>query len=388
MNNREALNTDQKVFLTLLRAGLFSFHGEGLKVNESLFCAVEWKRVYRLAQEQSVQGIVLQGLEKLRAKNLELRVPQTLLLQWIGEVQMIEQRNKAMNLFIAELFERLRKNGIFALLMKGQGVAQCYDKPLWRVSGDVDLLLSEDNYRKAAQVLSHVASSIDEENMYNKHIAMTINGWSVELHGTLRSGLWQNLDCELDNVQNVVFYESKVRTWMNGATQVFLPNADEDVVFVFAHILQHFYKEGIGLRQICDWCRLLWTYKDSLNHKLLESRIRKMGLITEWKTFAALSVDYLGMPVEAMPFYSEDKKWKRKAVRVLEFVLETGNFGHNRDYSYYKKYPYIVYKAISFWKHLKDGAFFFSIYPLDSIKVTWRRMAVGVSVVLQGKKHE
>ena len=110
--------------------------------------------------------------------------------------------------------------------------------------------------------------------------------------------------------------------------------------------------------------------------------------MTEWKAFAALAVDYLGMPVEAMPFYSDDKKWKRKAVRVMEFVLETGNFGHNRDYSYRNKYPYIIYKAISFWKHLKDGAFFFSIFPLDSIKVTWRRMVVGVSVVLQGKKHE
>ena len=72
----------------------------------------------------------------------------------------------------------------------------------------------------------------------------------------------------------------------------------------------------------------------------------------------------------------------------MGFILETGNFGYNRDYSYQKKYPYIIYKAISFWKHLKDGAFFFSIFPLDSIKVTWRRMLVGVSVVLQGKKHK
>ena len=104
-------------------------------------------------------------------------------------------------------------------------------------------------------------------------------------------------------------------------------------------------------------------------------------------------MDYLGMPVEAMPFLNssnvqEIKKFKRKAARVMEFVLETGNFGHNRDYSYQKRYPYVVFKAISLWKHLKDGAFFFSIFPLDSIKVTWRRMVVGVSVVLQGKRHE
>ncbi len=50
-----------------------------------------------------------------------------------------------------------------------------------------------------------------------------------------------------------------------------------------------------------------------------------MGLMSEWKAFAALLVDYLGMPVEALPVYDPDRKWSRKASRILSFVLETGN---------------------------------------------------------------
>ena len=61
-------------------------------------------------------------------------------------------------------------------------------------------------------------------------------------------------------------------------------------------------EEGVGLRQVCDWCRLLWTYKDSLNYGLLEQRIKRAGLMSEWKAFGAYAVDYLGMPVEAIPF--------------------------------------------------------------------------------------
>ena len=38
-----------------------------------------------------------------------------------------------------------------------------------------------------------------------------------------------------------------------------------------------------------------------------------MGLMSEWLAFAALGVDHLGMPVEAMPMYSGEKRWKRKA---------------------------------------------------------------------------
>lgn len=85
-------------------------------VHNSLFKGVNWEKVYRLAQEQSVQGLVLQGIGWFKnhnlSANLDLNIPKVLLLQWIGEVQMIEQRNKDMNAFIAELIEKLRKEDI------------------------------------------------------------------------------------------------------------------------------------------------------------------------------------------------------------------------------------------------------------------------------------
>ncbi len=373
------LDNNQQMFLALVKAGLWE-----QDVRLSQFLEIDFNELYRLSEEQSVVGLVAAGIEHVK----DVKVPQDVALSFVGTALQLEQQNKVMNAYLAKIITKMREESIFSLLVKGQGIAQCYERPLWRASGDIDLFLTEDNYKKADDLFTPLASYIEEEDNYILHKAFTIKQWVVELHGTLRNGLWRQLNHTVDETQTEVFEKEYVRSWLNGDTKIYLPRADEDAIFVFSHILGHFFQEGIGLRQICDWCRLLWTFKDSLNRKLLESRIKSMGVMTEWKGFAALAVDYLGMPVEAMPFYSDDKKWKRKAARVMEFVLETGNFGHNRDYSYRKKYPYIIYKAISFWKHLKDGAFFFSIFPLDSIKVTWRRMVVGVSVVLQGKKHE
>ena len=384
-------NVNQQVFFALLRAGLWAdipVHGEGVMVNASFFEGVDWGEVYRMAEEQSVVGLVSAGLDWFKVHDSRFKVPQTVVLQFVDQTLQIEQRNKAMNAFVAELIEKLRKEDVYALLVKGQGIAQCYERPLWRVCGDVDLFLSEENYRKASKILAEVAFSVDEENEYNRHIAMTIDGWVVELHGTLHSRLSRRVDNVVDEVQETVFKGGSVRSWQNGGTQVFVPGVNEDVIFVFSHILQHFYKEGIGLRQICDWCRLLWTYRESLNHGLLESRIKKAGVMTERKSFAALAVDYLGMPVEAMPLYSEDSKWSLKARKVMDFILETGNFGHNRDYSYYQKYPYVVFKAISLWRHIKDFGRYFVIFPLDAIKVTLRRICVGMAVAIKGKRHE
>lgn len=137
---------------------------------------------------------------------------------------------------------------------------------------------------------------------------------------------------------------------------------------MFTHFLNHFYKGGIGLRQICDWSRLLWTYRESLDRGLLESRLQKIGLMTEWKAFGAFAVDYLGMPSEAMPLYSVDAKWKRKAQKICSFVLEVGNFGHNRDMSYYNSKPYLVRKTISLGRRCGDLFRHAMIFPLDSLR--------------------
>lgn len=412
-------------FFALVRAGLFPVHGEGFRVNESLFQDVEWEKIYQLAQEQSVLGLVLAGLEQYKNLNANLDVNQKLLLQWIGEVQMIELRNKAMNVYIADLIEEMRSVGIYTLLVKGQGLAQCYNRPNWRSSGDVDLLLSKDNYEKAKAFILPKGVLTEPEEAGKKHLAMQVGQWAVELHGTLRVGLSKRVDRMLDKVQHDIFYGGQVRSVAldvndnlndNGTTksfksvQVFLPAANEDVVYVFAHILQHFYKGGIGLRQVCDWCRLLYTYRDSLNYELLESRIKRAGLMSEWKAFYNLASRYLGMPdfglgltdVEsAMPRQSSNKfgsahgsiaeltvhdsRYDKKADKICEFILEVGNFGHNRDNSYFQKHSYFIQKCISAWRRVKDLCRHATIFPVNSVRFFFGIMHNGIVSAVRGE---
>lgn len=367
-------------FLELVKVGLWGNRNLDIRIDNP----TDWDSIYQLAQEQSVQGLVLQGIESFRIQDSGFKIPQMLLLQWIGEVQMIEQQNNEMNAFITDFIEKLRKEGIYTILVKGQGVAQCYEKPLWRCSGDVDLFLSESNYERAKLLLQPMASHVDDEGISAKHLGMTIDGFAVELHGTLHGGLSSKVDGELDKVKNDTFDKGNVRSWKNNGVQVFLLGAENDVFYVFTHFLQHFYKEGLGLRQICDWCRLLWTYKDSLDKELLELRIKRAGLMTEWRVFAAMAVEYLGMPVDAMPFYSDSAKWKKKAEKILDFVLEVGNFGHNRD-SNYMKYPYVIRKCFSMGRRIGDSFRHARIFPLDSLRFFPYMMFNGVRSAIRGE---
>jgi len=360
-------------FLLLLRVGLWGNEARLLPYKYSL------KEIYELATEQSVVGIVAAGLEHIS----DLALPKQDLFSFVGDTLQLEQRNTAMNIFIGALVEQLTTAGIYSILVKGQGVAQCYEKPLWRACGDVDLLFDQENYEKAKCYLIPLAESQEQEDRYFKHVAMTISSWEVELHGTLRSGLWNRVEKGLEKIKDILFNEKKVRVWNNNGTKVLLPSVNEDIILIFSHILQHFFSEGIGLRQICDWCRLLWSYKDTIDIQLLECRLHSMGVMTEWKAFAAFVVKYLGMPSNAIPFYSSEKKWRRAADIMLDIIIETGNFGHNRDYSYYKRYPYVIRKVISFGKHSKDRIRLFSVFPLDSTKLWLRMVFTGVKKVFK-----
>ena len=394
----ERLNNNEKALLTLVRAGLWKEEAQ-LKP----YSSIDYASLMQLAEEQSVVGLATAGFEQVK----DSQIPKEWTLQFIGSTLQIEQRNKEMNAFVADLISRMRRAGIYTLLVKGQGIAQCYEKPSWRACGDVDLFLSDDNYEKAKAFLIPLASAVEKEYEREKHLGMTINGWVVELHGRLYSGLSSRIERELDEVQKDTFYgeavrsmtikgswtsqatKSSARLMVNGSTsessvQVFLLKVENDVFYVFTHILQHFYKEGVGLRQICDWCRLLWTYRDKFDMKLLESRLRKAGLMSEWRAFGAYAVEYLGMPAEAMPFYSDGGRWKRKAKRINKFVLNVGNMGHNRENSY-RKYPYLIRKCFSAFRRMGDLFNHAMIFPLDSFRFSFAIMRNGVKSAIKGE---
>ena len=314
-------------FLVLLQAGLWEYCEEPQSSEFKFQGTVDWEEVYRLAEEQSVVGVVLAGIE-----HSNIKPSQDLLLQWIGEVQIIEQTNKAMNQFIEKLVGKMSEEDIYTLLLKGQGIAQCYERPLWRSSGDVDFFLSKENYEKAKKFLKPSSTDWKPERQYSKEIGYYIDSWLVELHASQRTGLSTRVDAVIDEVQKDIIHGGNVRSWDNNGTTVFLPSPDNDAFLVFTHSIKHFYKEGGQcLRQICDLCRLLWTYRSSIDRGLLESRLRKSGLMSEWKAFASLAVDYLGMPSEAMPLYSKNKKWSKKAKAVIAFFLTGSEWKRYQD---------------------------------------------------------
>ena len=367
-------NDDRKVvsFLDLLRVGLWE-KDELITHHEK----IDYRYIYQLSNEQAVIGLIAAGLD-----SCSVELQDSSRFDILGRTLQIEQCNIAMNQFVADLFKKLQSKKINAILVKGQGIAQCYERPLWRNNGDVDLLLDEDNYIKAVSYLSSFADSEDEEVASRLHYGFKIGPWVVELHGTLRGHLYNAIDCELDAVQNEMVSKKQYKVWNNDGVDILLPSPNNDVIIVFTHTLQHFSQVGVGLRQVCDLCRLLWVYHKEIDSSLLSERFSRMGLMTVWKTFGAMMVNHLGLPKESFPLYDDSARYKKKGDKVLQFILEVGNMGHNRDTSYTKKYPFVISKIISFGRETKDFVRHFTIFPSYSMKVWGNLVKYGIRSVI------
>lgn len=84
----------------------------------------EWYSLYSESIRQAVAGITFEGVKRLPEAQ---RPPQMLLFEWIGLSEQIRQRNIVVDRQTSEIWCQLKKDGLDAAILKGQGIATLYD---------------------------------------------------------------------------------------------------------------------------------------------------------------------------------------------------------------------------------------------------------------------
>lgn len=359
-----------EAFFALVRGGMWETPVSLGPMDES-----DWKTVWKMAQKQTVTGLVGAGMEHLK----ENRPPKSFRNAVIAAVYGIGQRNRQLNDFLEKQASDFAEMGVRPLLIKGQGVAQCYERPMLRSPGDIDYLAMGDDFTKLAAYFLEQSDGRDEQTIGSSHQVLYMGDIEVELHGNINMGLGEKWDRILQDKQDREFSQYHFRAW----GKQWLPSVQFDLIQVFTHILKHFYKGGIGLRQVCDWCRLLYVGYDELDQQVLRSDLEELHLVKEWQVFGCFAVDYLGMPAERIPFYLP--KYHRKSRHVAEFILEVGNFGTQRAGNHSRKDSYLVRKFKTFRVRVKDFVRHARIFPVNSFRYFWGMTRRGIRFVLAGR---
>ncbi len=355
------------LFFTLLRQGLWG-KTEAKPFTE--ISAPEWKKLLRLAQEQTVTGIVADGLEV----NPEIKAPGDVAMKFVAAKIATEKRNHQINKQIEELIPQFDAADVPVIVVKGQTIAKCYREPLSRMPGDIDFVVRPENYERAKDLLKRLSGQEGEE-VYNRlHFAAYMGDIDIEIHGTVHTCLSKRVNRCLDGMQEELF---------SNQNEEKTSSADFDVLFGFVHLLQHFYCGGIGLRQLCDLSMALHFHKGSYDKALLQNRLSTMRLSQEWSTFMAFLVNYIGLPEEDAFLY--ENKFDAKADKLWSFIKKSGNFGKNKKRKYDKKSNYLLGKTESFFR---NGSIFFqhfSLFPLNTVKSFFYYTFTGLGAFARGE---
>ena len=290
----------------------------------------EWQALFDLACKQSLESVLLEGVNRLKNSNQNANIGQYLLLEWIGVGLQTENQNKIQNDRAKQLAELFAKNGFRSCVLKGQGTALYYDKPESRQCGDIDIWVTKDGRCKTDDVRSDVLRFVKEKGFHIGHVDIKhsdidfFEDVPVEVH-FLPSWMY----CPFTNKKLQRFFEEKAERQFANVDEKFgfaHTTIDFDLVYSMVHIYRHIFSEGIGLRQLVDYYYIL---KCSTEEQRQEAIIMLSQL--RMKSFVGgimwILTTCFGMNIK----YTLCAANERHGKFLLSEIMAAGSFGHFDD---------------------------------------------------------
>ena len=279
--------------------------------------AEDWKRLYALAQTQTLLGILYAAVTTLVA---EQRPPKELMLQWYMAAERIKQANEKLNRHVVEVCRELKKLGHDSVILKGQGIATYYPSPELRMPGDIDVWVPG----KMMEVINALKKVHPITEICYHHAQYHVfEDTEVELHyrPTYFCRPRHNRRIQ-EYLQEVAAEECANRIPFHGDS-IAIPTLEFNRYYILQHIYRHLFGEGIGLRQMTDYYYVLRKGGSRESKERTMELFRRTGMLkfvgaTMWvmQVVFGLEEEYL--------LCAPDEKAGRF---LLNEILLAGNFG-------------------------------------------------------------
>lgn len=304
-----------RLFFELLQVALGHYSSLSTAPSEK-----EWKAIFYISQKQTVASVVFEALETLSNKGI--KPPQALLFEWIGLSEQVRNQNRVVNQRCAEITKTFCDAGWKTCILKGQGNALMYPNPLCRMPGDVDIWVdaSKDD------VVDFVRRQFPDARVTEHHIEYHIfDDVEVEVHFRPVSAVSVSYDKRLDSYcfgQKDEQFQNRVNLpETEGGVNV--PTVEFNVIYQMAHMMKHFFSEGLGMRHLMDYYFVMMS-DEMQTGKDYTSVFQELGLLR----FAKAVMWVLGnvFLLERNRMVCEPDE--RRGELLLQEIMAGGNFGH------------------------------------------------------------
>ena len=235
-----------------------------------VIAGIDWKMLYSFVFKQALLGLCFDGIERLGKEypeELKLnQIGRELLMIWMAKAQQIRRQNMKVNAVADKLFSMLREDGFRCCILKGQGNALMYPNPYSRTPGDIDVWVNASREQITEYAKKHF--ELGDDIRYH-HLETSLDGVPVELHffpGIMNNPIY-NARLQKWFKRNADLQCSNVVSLPDGIGEIAIPTTAFNVFYQLTHLYQHFFDEGIGMRQIIDYyyvaCDFYKVYQNS-----------------------------------------------------------------------------------------------------------------------------
>ena len=334
-----------------LGAKVFLFHTPSIE---------EWWEIYHQAEKQAVLGVCFQGAQQL--KEQKQYPPKDLLFQWIAVAEQIKKQNALAFRRSSEITKLFAESGFRRCILKGQGNALMYVNPYSRMSGDIDIWVDGSREEINDFVKTRCPDAFEQEH----HIEFPIfKDVEVEVHYKPCTLLSPAANRKFQRWCQFV-KDAQMRNEIElpaDMGKISVPTTEFNAIFQMAHIMIHFFIEGIGLRHFVDYYYVL---KTNTNHTNITNLFEDFGLIRFARGVMWIEKKFLGLEDKYLLVEPDE----RRGTVILKEMLEGGNFGHYDERYKSRNKGYLARGVTDVYRLLKLA----TVFPSESLWKIYRKV--------------
>ncbi len=277
-----------------------------------------WQEVLTAGAQQGIAAIMMDGLQRLIEAgklNKELQPPREVKMRWAAHTVQVERQHHHHETAISHLAGFYSTHGVRMMLLKGYGLSLLYPIPSHRPCGDIDIWLYGDQQRADSLLRSERGVKVDED--HHHHTVFHFEGVMVEnhydflnIHAHLSS---RELEKELKALANSGHTTVKVAD-----TEVHLPSADLNALFLLRHAGAHFAAGEIMLRHVTDWAVFLLRHHNDIDWQRLMRTVKQQNMHRFLHCLNGICIEHLGVPADIFPDFERDTELE---ARMLNDIL-------------------------------------------------------------------
>lgn len=335
---------------------------------------IDWESVETLAEKQGMLGIVYDGVICLAeiAENADI-LPLTVKLRWMGKVmQGYEQQYVLYRKAVADLAAWYHAHGYRMMVLKGLACGMDWPRPEHRPYGDIDIYLFG-RQKEADEALeewfkSSKVQGFKVDNSHHHHTVFQWQGFTVENHYDFLNVHHHKSNVELEAILKSLAHTDNTcfrHTDSTDNTDICLPSANFNALYLLRHAMSHFASTGMNLRQLLDWAFFVEKHGEEVDWEWLQEVLKKYGMEKMFDVMNAICVEDLGFNlVESLGFSVRSSSSRAEAesqLKSVEFIELKGRVLNDiLEPEINEKSPKHVWKRVPFkyrrwkanaWKH-------------------------------------